>query len=41
MSSLLDDDNLKNVPVLIFANKQDLIHALEADEVMGKWVFYF
>lgn len=33
---LLEDDGLMNVPVLVFANKQDLIHALEADEVVGK-----
>ena len=31
--ALLKEDTLKNVPVLIFANKQDLIHALEPDEV--------
>ena len=40
---LLEDDGLKNVPVLVFANKQDLIHALEADEVVGKrgWIDFF
>ena len=31
--NLLKENELKNVPVLIFANKQDLVHALEPDEV--------
>ena len=32
--SLLSEEALKNVPMLVFANKQDLQFALEADQVM-------
>ncbi len=32
--SLLSEEALKNVPMLVFANKQDLQFALDADEVM-------
>ncbi len=32
--SLLQEEALKNVPMLVFANKQDLQFALDADEVM-------
>lgn len=32
--SLLSEEALKNVPMLVFANKQDLQFALEADAVM-------
>ena len=32
--SLLSEESLKNVPMLVFANKQDLQFALEADQVM-------
>ena len=39
ISRLLVDGELKGVPVLIFANKQDLVHALEADEIVGKIIF--
>lgn len=31
--NLLGEENLKNVPLLVFANKQDLQFALEADNV--------
>lgn len=33
LTRLLADEKLKNVPVLIFANKQDLATALQADEI--------
>ena len=33
LQSLLSEDNLKSVPLLVFANKQDLQFALEAEEV--------
>ena len=33
--SLLQEEALKNVPMLVFANKQDLQFALDADEVMN------
>lgn len=33
LQSLLVEENLKNVPMLVFANKQDLQFALEAEEV--------
>ncbi|KAH7731997.1 ADP-ribosylation factor-like protein 3 [Aphelenchoides avenae] len=33
LSELLDEDKLKNVPVLIFANKQDLLTAAKASEI--------
>ena len=29
----MDEKELENVPVLIFANKQDLVHALDSDDV--------
>ena len=32
--SLLQEEALKNVPMLVFANKQDLQFALDADQVM-------
>ena len=32
--ALLQEEDLKNVPLLVFANKQDLQFALEADTVM-------
>jgi len=35
LQSLLVEDNLKNVPLLVFANKQDLQLALDAEEIMG------
>ncbi len=31
----MGEDNLKNVPLLVFANKQDLQFALEAEEIMN------
>ena len=34
LSTLLQEDDLKDVPLLVFANKQDLGLALEAQEVM-------
>ena len=33
LQNLLSEDNLKSVPLLVFANKQDLQFALEAEEV--------
>jgi ADP-ribosylation factor-like protein 3 len=33
LQQLLEDDNLAGVPTLIFANKQDLLQALPADEI--------
>ena len=34
LKSLLGEENLKEVPMLVYANKQDLQFALEADKVM-------
>ena len=34
LKSLLDEELLKKVPLLVYANKQDLQFALEADQVM-------
>ena len=34
LQELLQEEQLKNVPLLVFANKQDLEMALEAPEVM-------
>lgn len=31
--NLVNEPQLKNVPILVFANKQDLVHALPPDEV--------
>jgi ADP-ribosylation factor-like protein 3 len=36
LQQLLDVDNLKNVPVLILANKQDLSNALSAADISDK-----
>jgi ADP-ribosylation factor-like protein 3 len=33
LQQLLEDDKLAGVPTLIFANKQDLLQALPADEI--------
>ena len=33
LTKLMEDAKLKNVPVLVFANKQDLVHAYGPDEV--------
>jgi len=33
LNELLQEDKLANVPLLIFANKQDLLQALPADEI--------
>ena len=35
LQSLLVEEGLKNVPLLVFANKQDLQFALEAEEIMN------
>ena len=32
--SLLEEENLQKVPMLVYANKQDLQFALDADQVM-------
>ena len=34
LAQLLVEEDLKNVPLLVFANKQDLDFARDADEVM-------
>ena len=34
--SLLEEENLKEVPMLVYANKQDLQFALDADAVMDQ-----
>ena len=34
LQSLLAEDSLTGIPVLIFANKQDLVHSLSADEII-------
>lgn len=34
LGSLLQEEGLSKVPLLVFANKQDLTFALEADAVM-------
>jgi GTPase SAR1 family protein len=36
LQNLLSEDNLKSVPLLVFANKQDLQFALEAEEVTNR-----
>ena len=36
LQTLLQEDELKDVPLMVFANKQDLDLALEADEVLEK-----
>ncbi|CAM6019357.1 unnamed protein product [Sphagnum balticum] len=33
LSQLLEEEKMTNVPILVLANKQDLTHALPADEV--------
>ena len=35
LSRMLSEDDLKNLPVLLFCNKQDLPHALSPDEVVS------
>lgn len=34
LNNLMGDDALKSTPLLVFANKQDLQFALEAEEVL-------
>eukprot|EP00741_Cyanophora_paradoxa_P011388 tig00020556_g10999.t1 len=36
LSTLLEEDGLKKAPLLVFANKQDLLNALPADEISSK-----
>ena len=36
LSALLEEEKLKGVPVLIFANKQDLANALSPDQVVNE-----
>lgn len=36
LKELLQSEGLKEVPVLIFANKQDLTHAIDAGEIQDK-----
>lgn len=33
LNELLTDEKLNNVPILVFANKQDLVHAASASEI--------
>jgi signal recognition particle receptor subunit beta len=33
---LLKESELEKVPILVFANKQDLVHAAEPDEITEK-----
>ena len=33
LAGLLEDDKLAGVPLLIYANKQDLVNALDGDEI--------
>ena len=33
LQNLLEDDKLAGVPLLIYANKQDLVNALDGDEI--------
>lgn len=33
LAKLMLEEKLKNVPVLVFANKQDLVHALGPEEI--------
>jgi ADP-ribosylation factor-like protein 3 len=40
LSQLLEEEKMINVPILVFANKQDLMHALPADEVNSKTSLY-
>ena len=35
LNALLVEENLAKVPLLVYANKQDLQFALEAEEIMG------
>ena len=39
LTQLLEEDKLSGVPILIFANKQDLLNALPASEVNKKTQF--
>ncbi len=34
LSALLEEEKLKGVPILIFANKQDLANAMSPDQVI-------
>jgi ADP-ribosylation factor-like protein 3 len=36
LKQLLDEERLANTPLLIFANKQDLMNALAPDEISGE-----
>lgn len=38
LNNLIQEETLKNVPVLVFANKQDLQFALDAEEVSLSFV---
>ena len=37
LGQLLDEEKLAHVPVLIFANKQDLMNAMSPEEVAQLW----
>ena len=39
LRELLDEEKLSGVPVLVFANKQDLMNAAPPDEVNLKEIF--
>lgn len=36
LGNLLSDENLKNIPILVIANKQDLPEALSSDDIMAR-----
>ena len=35
LTKLLEEDKMQQVPLLVFANKQDLLNAMPADELIG------
>lgn len=39
LGQLLEEEKLGGIPVLIFANKQDLLSALSSDEVRSQLLF--
>ena len=40
LAAILQDEKLKDVPVLIFANKQDLITSLKAKDIVDELEFH-
>lgn len=41
LKQLLDEERLANTPLLIFANKQDLMNALQPSEVILFFFIYY